>query len=79
MKTISRKVNTLMLDLDDLRVQYITDQAGEKNAVVLPIEVFYQLLEDLEDLVVAAERWDEPTLSHEQLIAELKADGFLPD
>ena len=68
-----------MVNPDELQVQYVTDQAGEKSAVILPIEVFYQLLEDLEDLAVAAERADEPTLSHQQLIDELRADGLLPN
>lgn len=68
-----------MVNLDDLQVQYVTDQAGEKNAVILPIDIFYQLLEDLQDLAVAAERADEPTISHEQLIEGLTADGLLPD
>jgi hypothetical protein len=68
-----------MIDLNDLHVQYVTDQTGEKNAVILPIDVFFQLLEDLQDLAIAAERTDEPTLSHQQLIEELKSDGLLSD
>lgn len=60
-------------------VQYITDAAGERSAVILTIEQFNQLLEDLEDLAVIAERRDEPTLSHEELLTELKRDGLLPD
>jgi hypothetical protein len=68
-----------MVNLDDLHVQYVTDKTGEKNAVILPIDVFFQLLEDLEDLAIAAERIDEPTLSHQQLIDELKSDGLLSD
>lgn len=68
-----------MENLDNYPVQYITDQSGERNAVILPIDFFLQLLEDLEDLAVAAERVNEPPLSHEQLIDELKADGLLPD
>lgn len=68
-----------MVNLDDLQVQYVIDQAGEKSAVILPIDIFYQLLEDLQDLAVVAERADEPSLDHEQLIEALRADGFLPD
>ena len=36
-----------------------------------------ELLEAVEDLAVLAERRDEPTVSHEQLIAELRRDGLL--
>lgn len=68
-----------MLNLDQFQIQYITDAAGQKSAVILPIEEFYQLLEDLEELAIVAERAEEPTISHEQLIERLKADGLLPD
>ena len=67
-----------MLNLETLKVQYITDGKGKKSAAVIPIEQFYQLLEDLDDLAVAAERRDEPVVSHQQVIDELKADGLLP-
>jgi PHD/YefM family antitoxin component YafN of YafNO toxin-antitoxin module len=68
-----------MLTLSELNVQYVTDESGEKNAVILPIEEFRQLVEDLNDLAVSAERVDEPTISHQQLIDELKTDDRLPD
>jgi hypothetical protein len=67
-----------MPDLKELGVQYIVDENGDKSAVVLPIEQYYQLLEDLDDLAVLAERRNEPTIGHEQLIAELKQGGILP-
>ena len=59
-----------MLNLDQFKVQYIINADGQKSAVILPIEEFFQLLEDLEELAIAAERADEPTISHEQLIEE---------
>ena len=68
-----------MVNLDDMQLEYVTDNAGAKRAVILPIEVFYQLLEDLEDLAVVAERVDEPTISRQTLVDELKSDGLLPD
>lgn len=58
-------------------VRYITDEAGVRTAVVLPIEEYQKLLEDLADLAVVAERRDEPATSHENFIAELKRDGLL--
>lgn len=60
---------------DDL--QYITNQAGEKTAVILSISEFEELLEDLHDLASVAERRAEPTISHEELLAELKRDGVI--
>lgn len=58
-------------------VKYITDEGGERTAVVLPISDYEKLLEDLEDLAVAAERRDEPTIPHEQFVSELKRDGLV--
>jgi len=63
----------------DLQAQYITDETGKKTAVILPIEEFEELLEDLQDLAILAERRDEPTISHEEVIARLKRDGYLQD
>jgi hypothetical protein len=67
-----------MLDLDQLKLQYITDPTGEKTAVILPIQEFQELLEDIEDLAMVAERREEPRISHDELLAELKRDGLLP-
>ena len=68
-----------MAQLRELSVQYIVDANGDKSAVVLPIDQYYQLLEDLDDLAVLAERRDEPTQTHEELLAELKQRGLLPN
>jgi len=66
-----------MINIKDLNPQYITNEAGEKTSVILPINEFQSLLEDIEDLAIVAERREEPTISHEQLISELKNDGLL--
>ena len=42
-----------MLTIKELQVQYITDNKGKKTAVILPIEEFQELIEDLEDLEIA--------------------------
>jgi hypothetical protein len=66
-----------MLDLKQLDIQYVTDQSGEKTAVILSIKAFQELLEDINDLAAVAERREEPTTSHDELIAELKRDGVI--
>ena len=58
-------------------VQYLTDDRGERTAVLLPISAYEKLLEDLDDLAVVAERREEPTIPHEQFLSELKRDGIL--
>jgi hypothetical protein len=66
-----------MIGLKELNPQYITNEAGEKISVVLPMAKFQELLEEIEDLAAIAERRDEPTISHEELIKELKQDGII--
>ena len=68
-----------MLNMTNLDVQYITDEGGQKKAVIMSIERFYQLLEDINDLAIMAERKDEPTISHQQVHNILKADGVISD
>ena len=52
--------------------RYLVDEAGRRTAVVLPIEEYQQLLEDLEDLALIAERKDEPSESWEVVKARLE-------
>ena len=54
-----------------IHVDYITDEQGIKKAVVLRVEEFQELLEDLHDLAVVAERRDEETVTHREALAEL--------
>lgn len=58
-------------------VQFVTDDNGEKSAVVMPIADYNRLMEDLDDLAAIADRRDEPTIPHEEFKAELKKDGLL--
>jgi len=57
--------------------QYLTDERGEKTAIVLALSDYEKLLEDLEDLTAVAERRDEPTIPHAQFVGELKRDDLL--
>lgn len=54
--------------------QYITDAAGHKISVILPIEEYLVLMEDLEDLAAVAELKDEETIPWEQVKKELFND-----
>lgn len=60
-----------------LHPHYITDETGKKMSVVLSVDEYEALLEDIEDLAIVAERRDETTISHEDLEARLRADGLL--
>lgn len=59
------------------KIEYITDSEGKKISVVLPVERYEEILEDIQDLVSIAERRTEPSVSLEQLKKSLKADGLL--
>ena len=57
--------------------QYITDTAGQKISVILPMEEYIELMEDLEDLAAVAELRDEPTIPWEQVKKELMDNDLL--
>ncbi len=60
-------------------VQYVTDEDGQKKAVLLPIADYERLMEDLSDFAAIADRRKEPTVSHEEFLKELMKDGILSD
>jgi PHD/YefM family antitoxin component YafN of YafNO toxin-antitoxin module len=53
---------------DLIQEQYIVDGNGNKTAVILSIELYEQMLEDIHDLAIVAERLSEPSIS----LAEMK-------
>jgi PHD/YefM family antitoxin component YafN of YafNO toxin-antitoxin module len=65
--------------LEDMmgKARYIVDESGQKTAVVLPVEEYEDLLEDIHDLAVIAERKDESTISFDEIIKRLEADVLL--
>ena len=60
-----------------LHAQYVVDDTGQKVSVILPVSEFEGLMEDLADLAALAERRDELTIAHDEVITRLKADGLL--
>jgi hypothetical protein len=66
-----------MINLNDLHPEFIINKQGEKHSVILPISEFEELIEDLEDLAAIADRKNESTLSHENLLIELNRDGLI--
>jgi len=60
-----------------LRERYVVDETGKKTEVILPIEVYEKLLEDLHDLAIVAERRDEKPISAEEMKRRLKEDGVV--
>jgi len=64
-----------MSTVEELHPQYVVNEKGQKKAVILPVEEYEELLEDLSDLAIAAERREEGTVSHEQILKEINTDG----
>jgi PHD/YefM family antitoxin component YafN of YafNO toxin-antitoxin module len=57
--------------------QYVVNSEGERTAVILPIDEYEQLLEDVHDLAVVAERRDEETVSADDVLRRMRGDGLL--
>ncbi len=66
-----------MINIEELHPQFITDEKGHRKSVVLPIADFQELIHDLEDLAIIAERREESTTDHADFIKELKSSGLL--
>ena len=60
-----------MLKVNNLHPQFLTDEGGKKVAVVISLEKFQELIEDIEDLASVAERRNDPVISHEDFIKDL--------
>ena len=60
-----------------MTTQFLTDEDGRKVAVVLPIQDYEDLMEDVSDLAVVAERRSEPRTALAEVKKNLIADGLL--
>jgi hypothetical protein len=66
-----------MNTLKSIEKKYIVDDKGRKSAVIVPIEKYKELLEDIHDLAIVAERRTEQTISFIELKKKLKKNGLL--
>ena len=56
-------------------VQYITDENGERTAVILPLDEYQELLEDMHVIRVAEETKDDPVRPLSEVVEELRNAG----
>lgn len=56
---------------------FLTDSEGKRTSVILSLDDYEELLQDLADLALVAERRDDDTTSHEDVVRELRRDGLL--
>ena len=57
--------------------QYVIDSKGKKTGVILSVKRYRQLMEDLHDLAIVAERREEKSVSLEEMKRRLKKDAIL--
>ncbi len=60
-----------------LQEQYVVDPKGKRTGVILSLKRYQQLMEDLHDLAVVAERRNEEPVSMEAMKRQLKENGLL--
>jgi len=63
--------------MEMVQEQYVIDAKGKKLSVILSLERYGRLMEDLHDLAVVAERRDEQPINFEEMKRRLKKDGIL--
>jgi len=56
-------------------VQYITDSNGERTAVILPLDEYQELLEDMRVIRVAEETKNDPVRPLSEVVEELRNAG----
>jgi hypothetical protein len=61
-----------------MNTQFLTDGDGRKISVVLPVQDYEELMEDISDLAAVAERRDDERIPLEEVKKRLIADGLLP-
>jgi hypothetical protein len=57
--------------------RFVVDEQGNKESVIIPLQQYERLLEDLHDLAVVAERRAEEPVSWDNVKERLKRDGLL--
>ncbi len=56
-------------------VQYITDAQGERTAIILPLDEYQELLEDMHVIRVAEETKDDPSRPLTDVLEEMRRAG----
>jgi|BarGraIncu00222A_1022003.scaffolds.fasta_scaffold60389_3 hypothetical protein len=66
-----------MVDIKKFRLRFVTNRKGKKTEVIMKVKDFEELLEDLNDMSIVAERRDEETISHKDLVKDLKRNDII--
>lgn len=63
--------------MNKIQTQFLINEHRQKKTVVIPVEEYEELLEDIHDLAIVAERIDEPTISFDELRRRFRINGLL--
>ncbi len=63
--------------MKDIQEQFVVNAKGNRTAVILSLNRYEKLMEDLHDLVIVAERREEEPLSLEEMKRRLQRDGLM--
>ena len=61
----------------NVQEKFIVDTRGRKTAIILSLDRYQKLMEDLHELAVVAERRTETPVSLQEMKRRLKKDGIL--
>ena len=56
---------------------FVVDSKGKRTAVILPIDLFEELMEDIHDLRIVAERKNEKPIAAKEFTKRLKKRGLI--
>ncbi len=63
--------------MEETQEQYVVNPKGKRVSVILSVERYDKLLQDLHDLAVVAERRNQKPISFDEMRRRLKKDGIL--
>ena len=63
--------------MSTLQERYVVDAQGSRMAVILSLDQYERLMEDLHDLAIVAERREEEPISLEEMKRRLREDSLL--
>ncbi|MCL4488711.1 MAG: hypothetical protein M1570_11350 [Chloroflexi bacterium] len=63
--------------MEETQEQYVVDPKGKRVSVILSVERYDKLLQDLHDLAIVAERRNQKPISFDEMRRRLKKDGIL--
>lgn len=63
--------------MEETHEQYVVDRKGKRVSVILSVERYDRLLQDLHDLAVVAKRRNQKPISFDEMRRRLKKDGIL--